>query len=111
MTRPYIGSDEHWQDSVNAFYDRLEERERQQQKEMEPQPEKHVPTAHRVLYEILHNFSSGNIGFEEAIQEIIDGLNHKNGFIVDSSQLSKGEQLQLSMLLTDKLRITINDRD
>lgn len=37
MAKQYIGSDEHWIDSVNQSYDENEERDRQQQKEIDKQ--------------------------------------------------------------------------
>ena len=37
MAKQYIGSDEHWIDSVNQRYDENEERDRQQQKEIDKQ--------------------------------------------------------------------------
>ena len=37
MAKQYIGSDEHWIDSVNQRYDENEDRDRQQQKEIEKQ--------------------------------------------------------------------------
>ena len=37
MGKQYIGSDEHWIDSVNQRYDENEERDRQQQKEIDKQ--------------------------------------------------------------------------
>lgn len=37
MAKQYIGSDEHWIDSVNQKYDENEEHDRQQQKEIDKQ--------------------------------------------------------------------------
>lgn len=37
MAKQYIGSDEHWIDSVNQRYDENEERDRQQQKDIDKQ--------------------------------------------------------------------------
>ena len=37
MAKQYIGSDEHWIDSVNQRYYENEERDRQQQKEIDKQ--------------------------------------------------------------------------
>jgi len=37
MGKQYIGSDEHWIDSVNQWYDENEEHDRHQQKEIDKQ--------------------------------------------------------------------------
>lgn len=42
MGKEYIGSQEHFEDSVNAYYDELEERARQQEKEINRQIDQQI---------------------------------------------------------------------
>jgi hypothetical protein len=37
VSKEYIGSQEHFEDEINAYYDELEERNRQQEKEINDQ--------------------------------------------------------------------------
>lgn len=40
MTKEYIGSQEHFEDEINAYYDQKEEREKQQEREYQKQYER-----------------------------------------------------------------------
>ena len=64
MAKEYIGSQEHFEDEVNAYYDQKEEREKQQEREYQKQYEKDMKAEyekdmlnqHPVMKKILKRF-------------------------------------------------------